>query len=228
MTSRPANVRDLGGLPLVGGGTTAHGVLLRGDALYDGDDPPAGVVWPPRTVVDLRSGEERATSPFAWLPGTVIRHSDLYDPADLARLPHGSGLLDVYRGMMALAGPGIAGLVEIVADGGPTYIHCAAGKDRTGAAVAALLLLAGVTEEAVVADYRRTEGQMDAVLDRLVSRAALVPGAFAPAMTTTPEEAISLVIDEVTSYAGGPTGWFLANGAAESDIERFLARFAER
>ena len=35
----------------------------------------------------------------------------------------------------------------------PTLIHCTAGKDRTGVAVALLLLLLGVPDEVVVADY---------------------------------------------------------------------------
>jgi protein-tyrosine phosphatase len=42
-----ANLRDLGGLRLTGGGLTQRGVLCRGDAPYPGDDvPTGGPQWP--------------------------------------------------------------------------------------------------------------------------------------------------------------------------------------
>jgi len=38
----------------------------------------------------------------------------------------------------------------------PLVIHCSAGKDRTGVAVALLLRLAGASDEDIVADYAQT------------------------------------------------------------------------
>ena len=48
-----------------------------------------------------------------------------------------------------------AGVLRLAADPAnrPLVIHCTAGKDRTGLAVALLLLTLGVPEETVVADY---------------------------------------------------------------------------
>ena len=216
----PANVRDLGGLPLVGGGTTRHGVLLRGDAPYAGDGPPPGVVWPPRTVIDLRSGRERERRPYEWPADTVIHSRALFDAGDLASLPHDVTLMTVYDGMVASAGPVIAALVDLVGDG-PTYVHCTAGKDRTGMAIAALLLLAGVEEEAVVADYRRTETAMERVMDRIaLSQSAL--SRFKPEWVTAPLEAVQLMIDHVTAWPGGVRAWFLDHGATAEGIDRFV------
>lgn len=38
-------------------------------------------------------------------------------------------------------------------DTGPFFVHCAAGRDRTGIVVACLLWLVGTTDDRIVADY---------------------------------------------------------------------------
>merc|ERR1712232_1348527 len=43
------------------------------------------------------------------------------------------------------------GCVEV--DGHPVLVHCTAGKDRTGWAIALLLLALGVDKECIVQDY---------------------------------------------------------------------------
>lgn len=223
----PVNVRDLGGLPLAGGGCTRHGVLLRGDASYDGDEPPAGVAWPPATVIDLRSARERARSPYPWAAGTAVIHRELFDAGDLDQMPRHGALMDVYRTMVATAGPGIAGLVEVLGaeqDPGPTLVHCSAGKDRTGAGIAALLLLAGVPQDVVVTDYQLTAGNMEHVLTRLVARGAIDRNGWQSEWATAPAGAIALVVDELAAAPGGPRGWFLAQGASEAAIDRYLDR----
>lgn len=223
----PANVRDVGGLPLAGGGVTRRGVLLRGDALYDGDTGPLHMAWPPAAVIDLRSDGERARSPYTWPEGTVVVARQLFDAAELARMPARGSLLDVYRDLVAHAGPGIAGLLDLLAEDGATYLHCAAGKDRTGASVAALLLLAGVPEHAVVADYQATAANMDRVLARLTALGALTSD-WDVSWAATPTEAIALVVDTVTAHRGGARGWFRAHGASEAAIERFIEHIAQR
>lgn len=221
----PVNVRDVGGLPITGGGVTSSGVLLRGDALYDGDGPPADVPWPPATVIDLRSDRERARSPYSWPESTVLVNRQLFDAADLAQMPRRDSLISVYRDMVAFAGPGIAGLLDHLPEHGATYVHCAAGKDRTGASVAALLLLAGVPGEVVVADYQATEANIAGVLSRLFARGALGHD-WDPTWAEAPLEAITLVIDTVTGHPDGPRGWFLSHGASEAAIDRFVERIA--
>lgn len=222
----PVNVRDVGGLPLAGGGRTHSGVLLRGDALYHGDVAPNHVVWPPSTVIDLRSGSERARSPYQWPDGTTVIHRQLYDAADLAVMPAHSSLLGVYRDMVDRAGAGIAGLLDLMGSDGATYLHCAAGKDRTGVSIAALLLLAGVPEEAVVADYRATAENIDGVLGRLIARGVL-PDDWDVSWAETPLDAIGLMVEAVAEHRGGPRGWFAAHGASDATIDRYLQRIQQ-
>lgn len=219
MHPHPVNVRDLGGLPLVGGGTTRSGVLLRGDAPYAGDVPPPGVAWPPRVVIDLRGSQERDRSPYTWPQGTKVHTSELHDPANLRRISKGAKLMSVYDAMVESAGPAIASLVELVGEG-PALVHCTAGNDRTGFVTIALLLLAGVEERAVIEDYRRTEAAMEAVMARLDLPREILD-IFDPGWALAPEEAARMMIDHVTGWPGGVRGWFLDHGATAAGIDRF-------
>lgn len=221
----PANVRDLGGLLLLGGGTTRSGVLLRGDAPYDGDGPPPGIDWPPSTVIDLRAARERDWAPYAWPAGTVVHHKELYDAGDLSAVPEVGGLMAVYRGMIDTAASAIAGLVDVVPWDGPTLLHCTAGKDRTGVSVAALLLLAGVEERAVVADYVVTEAAMERIVARMHARQLVDAGRIRADWALAPAEAVGLLVGRVTTWPGGVRGWFLDHGASAQAIDRFTAAF---
>ena len=49
-----------------------------------------------------------------------------------------------------------AGLVELMQHDGPVYIHCTAGKDRTGFACMLLEALAGASYQQIVDDYMFT------------------------------------------------------------------------
>ena len=169
MTTCLANLRDLGGLPLVSGGNTQPGVLLRSDAPYAGDLAPAdlsdGIGWPPAAVIDLRSERERRRTPYPWPAGVAVAH-DLHEAGDVA-VNGGLGLLASYQAILTTAAARVTAVPGLLATDGPTLIHCAAGKDRTGIVVAVLLLLAGVEPEAVVADYLLTGPRMAGVIARL-------------------------------------------------------------
>lgn len=224
MTTGPANVRDLGGLPLVGGGRTVYGVLLRGDASYGGDPAPGVVPWPPAAVVDLRSANETQRDPYQWPGDTAVIRHELYAAAALGSVPVTYGLIGVYEGILATASERVASVVGLLADGGSTLVHCAAGKDRTGVVVAALLLLAGVESEAVVEDYRATESSMPAVIERLRDRVGVDLTAIAPDWIGAPAEAVRLVVRRLTDWPGGPRQWFLDHGAGEVAVDAWVSR----
>ena len=108
----------------------------------------------------------------------------------------------------------VGALRALLVPDGAAVVHCAAGKDRTGVVVALALLCAGVTREAVVADYVATGERIDAIIDRLRSSpvyAADLEGRD-PASHLPRAVAFERFLDEVDSRHGGPLAWLTTHG----------------
>lgn len=161
------NGRDLGGLPIRardGSATvTPTGRVFRSEgvdrltadgwrALHDADI---------RTIVDLRAPSETAKDTGVrppWLTTVVVDHDGLDDAPDFWAAYWETGLV----GTPLYYGPHLAELPErtgdalrAIAHAGPggVLFHCAGGRDRTGIVALALLTIAGVDPEAIVADH---------------------------------------------------------------------------
>lgn len=217
----PVNIRDLGGLPIRGGGTTRSGVLLRSDAPRAGDTVFAsGGRWPPSAVVDLRSAGEPGYTPYAWGPETDVRIYPVFADAAPTELEHLADWHRVYHEILAGVAQHIAEMVTHVAraDRGPTFVHCAAGKDRTGIVIALLLLAAGVTREAVVADYLSSQRNMNRFRDRWATgRTGPYADVVRHASLRVSAEALEGVIDTVT--ADGVEAWLTSNGVRADELQ---------
>lgn len=226
-TTALVNLRDVADLPMEDGGVTRAGVLYRSDAPRTEDSAPAHIsAWPPRVVVDLRSAREVERSRCEWTDWTRVHHHPLHDGAAPGVTPPGD-LSELYNVILDSGADRIAALVPLVAHAdGPVLLHCAAGKDRTGVSVAALLLAAGVRPEAVVADYLATATNMAALRERWAS----VPAerSARPSLDErwfeTPEGAIVAVVERIISAPGGPTGWLRHHGADGADLDRWRER----
>ena len=145
------NVRDLGGLPLDGGGETQFGVVVRADSIRGLTDRgwQALLDYGVRSAVDLRGDEEAAGDQAAPVP--VARAP--IPPADEWPSMRETyvGMLAEFRSQFVLAADLIAASDE------PAVVHCAGGRDRTGVLVALLLDAAGVGREAIAADHARSD-----------------------------------------------------------------------
>jgi protein-tyrosine phosphatase len=230
------NLRDLGGLRLTGGGTVAAGLLYRSDAPYPGDADPGTVpAWPPATVIDLRSrGEDRVG--FEWPAGVTVHHVPLLPEAAVVssarddaarRLPR--SLAALYRRLLEMVPDRLASLVGIVAGADPpVLVHCTAGKDRTGLAVAVLLLAGGAEPADVVTDYTATAPNMAALLDRLRALGRPVPLNIDPSseLLDAPATAIGAVTGYLAAWPGGPRAWVREHGASAADLTRWRQRLA--
>ena len=152
------NLRDVGGYPAGPGRRTRWRTLLRTDAL----DllPPASqeelLSMGLRTVIDLRWPHELDEWP------SVFRRSDRVRYRSIPLLEDNpapdSGLARTYRHMLDERGAQLLEVLRAVVepDATPAVVGCAAGKDRTGVAIALLLSAVGVPTDVVVADYALT------------------------------------------------------------------------
>lgn len=186
----PANLRDLGGLP-VAGGVTRNGVLLRSDdvsvlplefARQMVDD---GVT----SVIDLRSPEEAlftGRGPLT-LPGVNYHHlaltASVSMPEDISRelMSATSTAAQVgawYAGLVETQARQLAlGLTVVAFSEGATVFHCAAGKDRTGVFAAVVLSALGASTETISADYTATAARLPQLFPRLQAiLGGLLPG----------------------------------------------------
>jgi protein-tyrosine phosphatase len=148
------NVRDLGGLPLADGGTTAHRVVVRADWLPGLSETgrQALLDYGVSLIVDLRPEREDLSDQYEPLPVPVLRHAMDPQPIPAAwdwpsMRDAYLALADHYRGELALA------LTALGDADPPAAIHCAGGRDRTGIACGMALWLAGVEPDAIAADH---------------------------------------------------------------------------
>jgi len=222
----PLNFRDIGGLPTDAGTTTRPNVLFRSDVLYAGDQPGAET-WPPATVIDLRRAQERTEFDLAWPDTTTVHRLEFLDPIMTSS---SRSLAELYLRLLTAGADTIAGIVTIAANThGPVLVHCAAGKDRTGIVTAVLLRTAGVTRDAVVADYLASGATARRRRERVAAfglelQHSAVPDEFFDVSA----DAINAVLDAVAGPAsdGAISDWLIAHHTDEAAIAAWTQRLA--
>lgn len=173
------NLRDLGGIALGRDRRLRQGILLRSGQLsdFDAESDMAVAALGIRTVVDLRTADERQWAPDRLPPGARLFVADVLGdnpgvaPARIRALlcdPDGAAsalgdgkaeelFAQTYRKMVLSPGAAAAyrAFLETAADprARPVLFHCATGKDRTGWAAALLLLMAGASRDVVRAEF---------------------------------------------------------------------------
>jgi protein-tyrosine phosphatase len=160
------NFRDLGGL------VNRHGQVVRRHRVFRSDalarltladlDQLAGVSV--RTLIDLRSPEELArTGPSPLVErGTNVVHAPVMDVDASPDALDDRPLAEMYAAFLVQGEAAYRTVFSTLATPGdlPAVIHCAAGKDRTGVAVALLLRLLEVDDALIVDDYAITDRNM--------------------------------------------------------------------
>jgi protein-tyrosine phosphatase len=168
------NFRDIGGYRTADGSTVRWGQVYRAGVLsyFTNDDHAPLTSLGVRTICDLRRAEEREREPTRW-PSAVnlMNWEDGVDAPKIRRFyanhsqdAHGmrQAMLDLYLALPAWMAPRLRGMFDsLVAGQTPLVVHCAAGKDRTGIAIAVLLECLGVDRKTVVEDYLLTNHATD-------------------------------------------------------------------
>jgi len=171
------NFRDYGGYALTGGGRLKRGLLWRSGQHAGASDADMERIAALGlgSVFDLRTSKERDLYPCRRPQGFTARIVYSADPDRPKFAPHieaahgfaGARDAAFVHEMMTDTYTRIAFRPELVAmtrghaealmrGDGPSLINCMAGKDRTGIAVAAIQLAAGVHRDDVMADYLLT------------------------------------------------------------------------
>lgn len=167
------NFRDYGGYASAHGGRVKSGLLWRSaqHALASDADLAAIDRLGLTLVIDLRGGSERSANPCRRGPGFAAQvFSQEAETAGLA--PHmeaASKALDAASAKAALLGyyrlmpyrenlrPMLRCYFMALARGeGPSLVHCVAGKDRTGFAVAMAHHVLGAARDDILGDYLLT------------------------------------------------------------------------
>ena len=237
------NVRDLGDLPTVDGGQTLRGQLLRADNLQEltSSDVAAlvrgiGV----STVVDLRSSNELKSEGPAPLDAVEgVRHAhhpvlpergtntDMIAAAlltkaeqDRSRYP-ADPVCGHYLGYLEDRPDQVAGALRAIAHAeGAAIVHCAAGKDRTGVLVALALTVAGVTPQAVVADYAASAERTEAVVARLLRSPTYARDVGSrPTDAHRPRaETMAAFLEQMDTRYGGVGRWLTEHEVSDEDL----------
>ena len=179
------NIRDLGGYPIANGGVTRWGTLLRGDTLtrLSCTGRAALIDYGVRTIIDLRSPGEIATDrhPFAESSSGIAYHSlplfADHDPQNADWISTAYSLAEVYEVTLAQSQDRITNVLRTIAtaDSGTVLFHCHAGKDRTGLIAMFLLAIAGVPDQAIIADYALSDQNLALLHNEILARFADQP-----------------------------------------------------
>lgn len=176
------NFREVAGLPAGGGRRIASGRLFRSDTLQF--MTPQDVSWliddvGLRSIIDLRLDYELDVEGFG-LPGSpVVAHHHLPFRVDGTQgtqdatpiLQADDPMVPHYLGYLRTMPQSATGIIRVIGsgEGVPVLIHCAAGKDRTGVAVALVLSVAGVSPEDIALEYGRQAERVALVMEQLRS-----------------------------------------------------------
>ncbi|HET9693627.1 MAG TPA: tyrosine-protein phosphatase [Steroidobacteraceae bacterium] len=229
------NLRDFGGYATRDGRRLRQGRLFRSGVLnrLAPDAVRTLQALPLRAVCDLRRAEERRLEPnphfghevrtFQWestVETSPIRERSFAQSTSIDEAR--DAMRAMYRRIPFLLQGRLAGVFEALAHAGDgaVVVHCSAGKDRTGVAVALVLAALAVPRETIVEDYVLTNAAVDLRL-RLLGEDATGVGLSATAdpIRALPPLAREAVLDAHPSYL---LAALEAIEARHGSIERYL------
>jgi protein-tyrosine phosphatase len=243
--SGAVNARDVGGIPTTDGATIRTGLLLRSDNLQEltprdihtlvGD---IGL----RNVIDLRSEVEvdlEGPGPLTREPAVTVHHLSLFaeggrntdveaDTIDGDKVlpwqtrrdegPEAERTVSHYLAYLTDRPDSVVSALRVMATG-PSIVHCAAGKDRTGVVIAFALHVAGADRDHIIADYTATGERIDAVLARLRSSPTYAPDLDSRPSDTHVPRAYTMrkFLSVIDDRHHGPLGWLHDHGWTADD-----------
>ena len=154
-------------------GKLKDGLLFRGPHLHNLSLKDKKLLFNKlgiKTVIDLRTSQERNDKPDINVKGVKNFHISLIDMEEMGASSEKEGkrrvlkehkLPDIFDYYRLLVSPkrkdAYTKLFDVlINEEGPFYIHCTVGKDRTGITSALILNLLGESKETIYSDFLKT------------------------------------------------------------------------
>ncbi len=241
-----ANLRDVGGYYTESGQRVRRGLLFRGASLAYLSEAEAAKLAELglKLVCDLRTPQEIAAAPDRVPPGARYWHLPILqlenrwrEAARMVLIPNYLDSLtrQVYIRIVDHQHAKLAALYRewMLPENLPALVHCSAGKDRTGVAVALLLRVLGVPEEVVLADYSHTNDffeyiqQLSTDLIDGLKRLGLRREDITGLLIADPAN-LEALLRHIDAAYGGVEGYFrTALGFNDADLAALRAAFLE-
>ena len=220
------NFRDVGGYATPDG-FVRSGKLFRSDGLSKlgsagkAEMTRLGV----RTVIDLRDDFEAEIMPddLAGLDVEAVR-LPVFEGSGASQGVAGVSLEALYEKILGQhADVVVTALREIASTENGVLVHCTAGKDRTGVVVALALLVAGVDRSVVLADYARSQTNLDGewldgMLTLMASHGVEATPELRVLMGGSPPEALDGALRFIEDAHGSVTQYLLDSGMSLNDL----------
>ncbi len=245
------NARDLGGIPTYDGREVIGGLFIRCGSL---DKPTVRDIQKIRedlhvaTIVDVRTGWERAAKPDVEIDGVENLHIPFFDNEivgiEYEKPVEGTQRVgkdfacdpsDFYQAMAnpltaVFMGKGLKVAFDNAVQGRTTLIHCSGGKDRAGILSLLLLSVLGASRADILEDYLLTNISREAHITPIYERFLRLTGDEELARKITDDHKakpsnLENFYASVERKFGGMDA-FIANQLGISDERRKLLRAA--
>lgn len=233
------NVRELGGLPVSGGTTTAEKAFVRSDDVSKLS--PLGwqslVAHGIRTIIDLRHPSElRESGAAGRIRQQVKTHGIRYDNAPFLDENDKSAMVvlerapttqTLYAAMLERFTTNVARIFQALAnaDAGTTLVQCLAGRDRTGLISGLLLDVSGVPRRAAADDYALSAQCLQPLYDRVL--ATVDDDELRTRLSgenRTPAENLLVTLATLDDRFGGSEAYLVGCGVKALELERVRTR----
>lgn len=247
MSTSPAlsgalNFRDVGGVPVGFDRRIRYGCLYRSDTLQflTPEDVLALVdVIGLRTDVDLRLPYELEVEGRGPLGQTAVTlHHLPFEVPGTRRagsatpiLQQDDPIVSHYINYLSSSPASVVGVVQVLArpDSLPAIVHCAAGKDRTGIAVAMTLAAVGCSYDDIAAEYAASSHTVAEVMARLRTMPSYGDSIakLPPEASLTPPEYITRFFESVDKIYGSPRDYLTLHGVTDDELRSLCAQLTE-
>lgn len=234
------NVRDLGGLPVEGGGVTRRRVLIRAGNL---DKLPAAsqtslIEYGVKTIIDLRDEWEVKDYPNVFANSEMITYLNLpligeqtldSDTWQIWK-DKATPLHDIYISYVEHCQRQIGTIIRALAVSTPTaIIHCYAGKDRTGIITALVLAAIGVPDAYIAEDYSLSHAQIGHLIEtwRQYALENNIDMKQIERDASSDAETILKTLEHIRSHYGSIANYLVACSVTDTHLASIRSRFVQ-